>query len=39
MLYTYTLKSRFSQQRPTGKLQTLYCSTQDKQGNIQNMGP
>ena len=32
-LYTYTLKSWFSQQRPTGKLQTLYCSTEDRQGN------
>jgi len=32
-LYTYIIKSWFSQQRPTGKLQTLYCSTQDRQGN------
>ena len=32
-LYTYTLKSLFSQQRPTGKLQTLYCITQDRKGN------
>ena len=32
--YTYIIiKSWFSQQRPTGKLQTLYCSTQDRQGN------
>jgi len=32
-VYTYKVKSWFSQQRPTGNLQTLYCSTQDRQGN------